>query len=188
MLISVTEKRLEAFPALVLNADYRPLSLLPLELMCWQDAVKNTMAGQVDVVAEYDVEVRSPSTSVRLPAVVALRAYVRRRETPPLNRHNLLVLRDRCACAFCGHTFPISHMTWDHVIPRAQGGKHRWENLVGACTTCNWRKADRTPEQARMPLLWRPRLPSMEELARAEFFRNERAIHGAWREFLPFAA
>lgn len=182
------ERKLEAFPALVLNADYRPLGLLPLEVMGWQEVVKNTIAGQVDVVTEYDLAVRSPSISMRLPAVVALRTFVRRREIPPLNRHNVLVLRDRCSCAYCGKTFPISHLTWDHVIPRAQGGKHRWENLVGACTACNWRKADRTPEEARMPLLWRPWLPSMDELGRTEFFRIERSIHAAWRDFLIFAA
>ena len=187
-MLTSNERKLDAFPALVLNADFRPVEYLPLSIMPWQDAVNNALAGDVTIVHEYDVEAHSPSVTIRLPAVIALRRFVKRREIPPLTRYNLLTLRDRGACAYCGRTFPAPQMTIDHVIPKAQSGKHRWENTVGACSDCNQRKADRTPEQARMPLLWRPWQPSMEELARVDYFQHQRRMHECWREFIPFAA
>lgn len=188
MLPTIAERRLAAYPALVLNADYRPVDYLPLSIMNWKEAIQNTLAGQVDVVHEHDVEVRSPSVTMRLPAVIALKTFVQRRKIPSLTRYNLLTLRDRNACAYCGRSFPATQLTFDHVIPRSQGGRHRWENVVAACTDCNGRKADRTPEQARMPLLWRPRLPTAEELARADYFLQQRRLHECWKPFLPFAA
>jgi len=188
MPLSTSERRLSAFPALVLNADFRPVSTLPLSVMTWQDAVQNTLSGAVTVVISHDAEVHAPSLTVRLPAVIALKRFVTRPQAPALNRHNLLTLRDKCACAYCGGTFPHAQLTIDHVIPRAKGGSHRWENLVGSCAACNQRKADRTPEQARMKLLWRPWRPSIDELARSDFFLQQRRLHESWKVFLPFAA
>nr|WP_068428039.1 HNH endonuclease [Magnetospirillum sp. XM-1]CUW37147.1 conserved protein of unknown function\ len=188
MVPSLSERQLAAFPALVLNADYQPLQYLPLSILPWQDAVRSAIGGQVDIVAEHDVRVRSPSMSVSLPAVIRVRRFVARPKVAPLTRHNVLVLRDKCACAYCGRTFAVNRLTYDHVIPRSRGGQHRWENLVAACAGCNGRKADRTPELARMPLLWRPWRPTVEELARAEYFRDQRQIHAVWQDFLPFAA
>ena len=71
------------FPALVLNADFRPLSYFPLSLWCWQDAVKAVFLDRVSVLSEYEREVRSPSLSMRLPSVIALKDYIRRRAAPP---------------------------------------------------------------------------------------------------------
>src|SRR3982074_695010 len=67
---------MEAHPALVLNADCRPLSYFPLSLMPWQDAVAAVVKDTVAVVAHYDTWVRRPSTKIRLPSVVALRSYL----------------------------------------------------------------------------------------------------------------
>lgn len=173
-------------PSLVLNSDFRPIQVLPLSTMTWQETVHNVVAGDVSVVAEYDSVVRSPSYSMKLPSVVALRQYVRPRTRPSLTRYNLIKLRDRCCCAYCGQRFLFDSLTYDHVTPRSQGGRTSWENLVSACEKCNSRKLDRTPEKAGMPLLWRPRLPSMEELARADYFLNQYKLHSTWREFLPF--
>ena len=175
-------------PALVLNADYRPVDVLPLAVKSWQDTIHNVIAGDVDVVKEYDIEVRSPSVTMRLPSVIALRSYVRRKEIPSLNRYNLITLRDRNACAFCGKVFPAGELTFDHVVPRSMAGPHRWENIVSSCGACNSRKGARTPEQAKMPLLWRPWLPSKDALARADFFLQQRRIHEGWKEFLTFVA
>ncbi|MEE8505556.1 MAG: HNH endonuclease, partial [Kiloniellales bacterium] len=66
-----------SFPALVLNADFRPLSYLPLSLWSWQDSVKAVFLDRVNIVSEYDHAVRSPSIEMRLPSVIALRNYVR---------------------------------------------------------------------------------------------------------------
>ena len=70
-----------------------------------------------------------------------------------LTRKNIL-RRDSYKCAYCGRAdLPL---TVDHVFPRARGGDDTWENLVTACTICNNRKGDRTPEEANMKMIFRP--------------------------------
>ena len=88
-------------PALVLNADYRPLSYYPLSLWSWQDAVKAAWLDRVQIVAEYDDIVRSPTTEIRIPSVVVLRDYVKPRNTVAFTRFNLF-LRDEFSCQYCG--------------------------------------------------------------------------------------
>lgn len=184
----VTAFPLSSYPALVLNCDWKPLEYLPLSEANWHDSVTAVLKDAVTVVKEYDVEIHSARMTMRLPSVIAMREFVQRRRVPTKSRYNILVLRDRCACGYCGGKFDQSQLTFDHVIPRAQGGKHTWENLIGACVACNQRKRDRTPAQAGMPLLWRPWQPSFEELARANYFVDQKKIHESWVEFLPFAA
>src|SRR3569833_1133172 len=108
-------RRLESCPALVLNADYTPLSYYPLSLWPWQTAVKAMFLERVDVVAHYDREVHSPSMALKLPSVIALRDYVRPNEYPAFTRFNLF-LRDRFRCVYCGTN---KELTFDHVVPRA---------------------------------------------------------------------
>jgi len=120
-------------PALVLNADYRPLSYYPLSLWPWQEAVKAAFLERVDIVAEYDCVVRSPSTDIRIPSVVVLKDYVRPRKEVAFTRFNLF-LRDGFECQYCGAK---GELTFDHVIPRSKGGITSWENGVAACALCN---------------------------------------------------
>ena len=91
----------EGCPALVLNADYTPLSYYPLSLWPWQTAVKAVFLERVDIVAYYQREVHSPSRAMQLPSVIALRQYVRPSEYPAFTRFNLF-LRDRFQCQYCG--------------------------------------------------------------------------------------
>src|SRR4051794_16077263 len=117
----------ESCPALVLNADYTPLSYYPLSLWPWQTAIKAMFLERVDVVAHYDREVHSPSIALKLPSVIALRQFVRPNEYPAFTRFNLF-LRDRFRCVYCGSA---RGLTFDHVIPRApRGGESGGE--VGA--------------------------------------------------------
>ena len=74
------------FPALVLNADFRPLNYFPLSLWCWQDAVKAVFLSRVNVVSEYERLVRSPSRAMRLPSVIALKQYVPTSRRPAFTR------------------------------------------------------------------------------------------------------
>src|SRR4029450_7755452 len=111
----------DSCPALVLNADYTPLSYYPLSLWPWQTAIKAMFLERVDVVAHYDREVHSPSASMKLPSVIALRQYVRPNEHPAFTRFNLF-LRDRFRCVYCGS---YRELTFDHVVPRAQGARTR---------------------------------------------------------------
>ncbi len=86
-----------AHPALVLNADYRPLSYYPLSLWAWQDTIKAVFLDRVNIVSEYDVAIRSPSFQMRLPSVVSLKSYVQPTRTPAFTRIKVF-LRDRFSC------------------------------------------------------------------------------------------
>lgn len=108
-------------------------------------------------VEEYDAErvLHSVNAVFRVPSVVRLRAYVnvrRRRQAAGMKRLRIYV-RDRFTCQYCGKRKGADELTLDHITPRAQAGHSTPENLVAACVTCNNRKGNRTPEQARMPLL-----------------------------------
>lgn len=74
-----------------------------------------------------------------------------------------LFTRDRCICAYCGHHLPDDELTREHIVPFAQDGVDNWMNVVTACKPCNHRKSHRTPEQANMPLLYTPYVPSLWE-------------------------
>jgi 5-methylcytosine-specific restriction endonuclease McrA len=170
-------------PALLLNADYRPLSFVPLSLLPWQEAIKAVCQGKVDIVSEYDEVVHSPSVEMRLPSVVVLRDYQKTKRRVAFTRHHL-ALRDSFCCCYCGRTFPTKALTFDHVIPRSRGGKLGWLNTVCACFECNGRKANRTPEEAKMPLLLKPYVPTQEELnqkARKFLHRN---LHKDWIDYV----
>ena len=145
-------RNLSSCPALVLNADYTPLSYYPLSLWPWQTAIKAIFLERVDVVASYDRQVHSPSLDMQIPSVIALRQYVKPSEFPAFTRFNLF-LRDRFACQYCGSP---DHLTFDHVVPRRLGGKTTWENIATACAPCNMKKGGRTPRQAGMALQYEP--------------------------------
>ena len=119
----------QSLPALVLNADYRPLSYYPLSLWSWQDAIKAVFLDRVNIIAEYDHAVSSPSFSMKLPSVVCLKSYVQPSRYPAFTRFNVF-LRDKFECQYCGEE---DDLTFDHVTPRARGGQTTWENVVTAC-------------------------------------------------------
>lgn len=102
-------------------------------------------------------------SQIALRPVIALaksEAMVRHQQAIPLGHNNaLLFSRDRDICAYCGERFDRRMLTRDHIVPRARGGKDIWTNVVTACRTCNLRKGCRTPEEARMPLLYVPYEP-----------------------------
>src|SRR5258707_3546196 len=154
----------DSCPALVLNADYTPLSYYPLSLWPWQTAIKAMFLERVDVVAHYDREVHSPSIALKLPSVIALRQFVRPNEYPAFTRFNLF-LRDRFRCVYCGSG---KELPFDHVLPRAQGGRTMWENVATACAPCNLRKGGRTPGEAHMQIQREPIRPTSWQLRSEE--------------------
>jgi 5-methylcytosine-specific restriction endonuclease McrA len=165
--------------ALVLNADFRPLSYFPLSTLSWQDAVGAVVARRVSVVAEYDTWVHSPSTRIRLPSVIALKRYERRARRVAFTRFNVF-LRDRFTCQYCGQVFASQALTFDHVIPRARGGTTCWSNVVAACGPCNGRKGDKTAMQPRRP----PREPTSRELLSVRRAFPPNYLHTSWRDYL----
>jgi len=113
-------------------------------------------SGSPVVTMMQTAEPRTIYPGIHLPSVIRLLVYrhvpVRLQVT---TRRNIL-MRDSYRCQYCGLKFHGSELTLDHVIPRSQGGRNSWENLVACCRKDNHRKADRTPEAAGMPLLRRP--------------------------------
>lgn len=118
---------------LVLNADYRPLSYSPLSLWGWRDALVALFSERVTLVATYDLEARSPSRSMPIPSVVALKNYISPVRHPAFTRYNIY-LRDRFTCQYCSQYLPSGGLTFDHVMPRSRGGLTTWENVVAACS------------------------------------------------------
>jgi 5-methylcytosine-specific restriction endonuclease McrA len=167
------------YPALLLNADFRPMSVFPLSLVSWQEAVSEVVRGRVAVVAEYDRSVRSPSREVRLPSVIALMRYRRSRRQVGFTRYNVF-LRDRFTCQYCLVRLPASRLTFDHVLPRALGGTTTWSNVVTACGPCNGRKGASLAMQPATP----PREPTARDLLRVRRSLPERHLHRTWLDYL----
>ncbi len=173
-----------ACPALVLNADYTPLSYYPLSLWPWQTAIKAVFLDRVDIVASYDREVHSPSLDMKIPSVIALRQYVKQSEFPAFTRFNLF-LRDRFQCQYCGQGQGSGqNLTFDHVIPRRLGGKTTWENITTACAPCNMKKGGRTPKQAHMSLMMKPIRPTSWHLQQYGKMFPPNYLHETWRDWL----
>jgi 5-methylcytosine-specific restriction endonuclease McrA len=174
---------LDGCPALVLNADFRPLSYFPLSLWSWQETVKAVTLDRVHVLSRYERTVRSPRLHMHLPSVISLKDYAPTAKRPAFTRFNVF-LRDRFACQYCGQSFPSHELTFDHVIPRSKGGRTHWENVVAACSACNLLKGDRLPDVCGMRPLRRPVMPSARQLQEAGRHFPPAFLHESWRDFL----
>ena len=168
------------FPALVLNADFRPLSYYPLSLWGWQDTVKAVFLDRVNIVSEYDRAVRSPSFEMKLPSVVSLKTYIRPALYPAFTRFNVF-LRDRFTCQYCGDD---QDLTFDHLVPRSRGGMTRWENVTTACAPCNLLKGGKLPNEAKMYPSQRPYRPTVFELHRNGRLFPPNYLHESWLDYL----
>lgn len=175
---------LKQYPALVLNADYRPLSYYPLSLWPWQEAVKAVCLDRVQIVAEYDATVRSQRAAFRLPSVVVLKDFVKPQKRVAFTRFNLF-LRDEFRCQYCGSK---GDLTFDHVLPRCRGGITSWQNVVAACSPCNLRKGSKTLKQAGMRLARAPRAPTAEEMQAHGRRFPPHHLHESWLDYLYWDA
>ncbi|HBB55910.1 MAG TPA: HNH endonuclease [Hyphomonadaceae bacterium] len=178
--MKVISSPLAGWPALVLNADFRPLSYYPLSTWPWQEAIKAVFLGRVDVIACYEHEVRSPSFAMRVPSVICLRDFVPQERPPAFTRFNVF-LRDGFACQYCGAR---EELTFDHLIPRSKGGRTTWENIVTACGPCNLRKGGRMPREADMQPRLKPHRPSTHHLQDIGRRFPPHYLHETWTDFL----
>ena len=127
-----------------------------------------------------------------IPAIIATKGRVHSNSPSPTLSNTLLFRRDNYRCLYCGNFFSRVDLTRDHIIPRGQGGKDLWMNVVAACKGCNNRKGCRTPEQANMPLLAVPFTPNPYEY----LFLSARAVNedqlvylsSRWRDHRQWAA
>ncbi|ABA78884.1 HNH endonuclease [Rhodobacter sphaeroides] len=175
---------LRPYPALVLNADYRPLSYYPLSLWPWQEAIKAAFLDRVSIVAEYDQVVRSQRAALRIPSVVVLKEFVSPQKRVAFTRFNLF-LRDEFRCQYCGAK---GDLTFDHVVPRARGGVTSWQNVVAACSPCNLHKGSKTLKQAGMRLARIPREPTPAEMQRHGQRFPPNHLHDSWLDYLYWDA
>lgn len=140
---------------LLLNATFEPLAIVP-----WKKAVTLLFLQKVEVVREYDKEIRSVSSGVRLPSVVKLRRFVRNNHAAVRFSRRNVFLRDDYTCQYCGKRFEPKLLTCDHLMPRSRGGITEWTNIVTSCVRCNFEKGDRLPEEVKMVPLRKPTRPS----------------------------
>lgn len=161
-------------PVLVLNTSYEPIHICAARRALVL-VVKDAAHIQEDTGQEV-------YAGIMFPTVIRLKTY---RKVPHnvqiLNRKNILA-RDKNTCQYCMEVLPAWDLTLDHVIPKSRRGLATWENLVAACKSCNHRKADRTPEEANMPLARRPR-PVTLHTARG-IMRAQGETESSWRQYL----
>lgn len=175
--------RLGSTRALLLNASFEPM-----KIVSWEKALTLWFQGKIEVLEYHSIYANSASHSFQLPSVIRLKTYVRPRTYGAVRfcRENVYI-RDNYTCQYCGEKLTTKNLTLDHVVPASKHGPKNWTNVVAACRSCNQRKANRTPETARMPLLKLPAAPSW--LPSPEFVEAaDRRVPQTWLQYLRFKA
>ena len=159
----------------------------PLRRVGWQQVIGDVLDGRAEVLEVYANRfIHTVSESIPMPAVIRfvkkVKAYFR--QYAKCNRRNVW-LRDFGHCQYCGVKVSYSEYEEEHVIPRSQGGKTCWDNIVVSCTPCNQKKKNRTPAQAGMTLRAKPVAP--KEVHGPGFtvpWAEENVIPEEWRLYL----
>jgi len=162
---------------LVLSQGFEPISIVS-----WQHAITLLFLGKVEVIEEYDRDIKTTSLVIKIPAVVRLLSAFRRHKKPVKFSRINIYGRDKYTCQYCGVKHSINDLTYDHVVPRSQGGTTTWTNIATCCETCNRRKGGRTPEQAGMKLLKKPVQPTATPVLVVAVSRE--SVPDAWRDYL----
>ncbi len=163
---------------------------LPQSWISLEQAVTHYAAGEVRWEAGREIALFRGGHNVitGLQSQIVVNSIIGTKGVPRINpfaqrpglTNSKLFARDRNICAYCGSHLPEDELTREHIVPFAQKGIDTWMNVVTACTPCNHRKSSRTPEQARMPLLYAPYVPSLWE----DFILRNRRILADQMEFL----
>ena len=128
--------------------------------------------------------IRTVTDEIQVPRIIRLLSYDRLpKQTVKFNRRNIFA-RDHNQCQYCGKKLPLTELTLDHVVPRSQGGRATWENIVCACLPCNIRKGGRTPREAHMHLIRKPEKPKRSTML-AQKLTNRK--YETWKTFLDNA-
>jgi 5-methylcytosine-specific restriction endonuclease McrA len=162
---------------LLLNITYEPLRIIN-----WRKAIIMLTLGKVEVLEQYNREIHSVSFSVRLPSVVRLLRFVKKPKTPVKFSRQNIYIRDNYKCQYCGRKLPPDKLTWDHVIPKARGGKTEWENIVTCCIECNRRKGGKVLSETWMKLVRKPRTPDW--LPALKITLTLKVMPQSWRDYL----
>jgi len=143
------------------------------DLLSWGDISRAQKATDSTMI-------RSQYLALVPPEVVVLTEYDGRGERSVVFSRKNIFKRDRYTCQYCGCQPGPTELTIDHVHPKSRGGLSTWENCLLACVECNKRKADKTPEEAKMPPRKTPKKPSWKALAQV----HPRARKESWEQFL----
>jgi len=170
---------------LKLSAQGLPQSWISLEqavIHYAAEEVRWEAGGQIAVFRGGHNAITGEQSIVRINSIIGTHGAPRINpfELRPSLTNAKLFARDRNLCAYCGQHFTEAELTREHVVPQAQNGRDHWMNVVTACRACNHRKSNRTPEQAHMPLLYTPYVPSLWE----DFILRNRRILADQMEFL----
>jgi 5-methylcytosine-specific restriction endonuclease McrA len=173
MKTSFSNNNLLSSAVLVLNANYSPMTICTAKR-----AISLYFLNKIDVLSNYDDKINSPSLSLDLPSVIKIKTYIKNSNmSVEISRKNILA-RDGYKCQYCGAQSKA--LTVDHVIPKFRNGLDSWDNLVAACKNCNQIKGEKTPEEAKMPLLKKPKRPN-----RIHYFqRLVKKKQADWRPYL----
>lgn len=165
---------------LVLNSDGLPLDLIPVSTVNWRDAIKAFYQDNVEVLHTYDDwVVRSPSIELQVPAVIMMRRWVKIGRTVKFSRRNVYT-RDHYTCQYCNERFKHDDLTMDHVIPKLEGGKTTWGNIVAACSPCNHQKS----HFHKMKPTHAPRKPTYGEMTSILQESTITIRHPSWNFYL----
>lgn len=152
---------------LVLNCDYTPLNLTtPRRGFILVDK------GKAEIIKSDEIPIVSGYKTYVRPLIIRLLNYIRHHNKKLKMNRNRVFKRDNYQCVYCGSR---KDLTLDHVLPKSRGGKNEWNNLVTSCSKCNVKKADRTPEEAKMKMKQLPYEPNL--------ISENKSIQKLWKEF-----
>ena len=163
---------------LLLNNTYEPLKILP-----WQKAIMLYFGDKATIIESYDdFDLGTQKFVMQCPAVMVLRKYVNLANKQVTFSRSNVFSRDNYTCQYCSEQPGSNRLTFDHVLPRSRGGRTEWDNIVACCYPCNFRKADRTPQEAKMVLLKEPLQPSSFAALSKNFRTSTSPI--LWEDYL----
>ena len=176
---------------LIINCNYTPLCTISWQkaMVLWYSTTKG-YKNNVEVVSYYNDNIKSSSKNISVPSVIRLTRYYNFfRENIKFCRKNIFI-RDNYTCQYCGKK--SRRLTYDHVIPKSKWPANSrskatdWLNITTACLTCNLKKGDRTPQQAKMPLLKKPYAPSKNEkyLPIAQYLLTIKEVPEEWMQYV----
>ncbi len=168
---------------LVLNADMRPLNLVPLSLISWQDCFTVVTKGNATPIKYHKGEfVNTPNVQLPVPSVIVLKQYKYFQKHAKWSKANVK-LRDDYKCQYCNKRFSERSLTIDHVKPKSMGGQHSWTNSTTACKKCN---QDKKNDHKIVPK-HKPYRPTYYQLAK-KLMKHKSTERPEWNMYLQFLA
>lgn len=165
---------------LILNTDASPVSVLPLSVVCWEEAIRYLVSDKATVLEWYDDwVVRSERWETRVPAILMLKEFQKKKNAVRFSKQNVF-LRDNYTCQYCGCAVTAKTATLDHVVPVSHGGQTTWENSTTACAPCNSSKGN---NKRILPKI-RPYKPNYFQLAERRKSMSWDYQHPSWEYYI----